>query len=89
MQQSARDNFRALVIGIVLTQYTGTALLIRIHYVKKPLAGALPGGVPAARVLATAYDSVVIAQLGNQQAVAIHLIDHPMFFVDAPRPIAG
>lgn len=31
----------------------------------------------------------MIAQLGNQQAVAIHLVDHSMFFVDPPRPEAG
>jgi hypothetical protein len=39
--------------------------------------------------LAIAYDSVVIAQLGDNQAVAIQLVDDPMFFVDAPRPVAG
>ena len=33
--------------------------------------------------------SVVIAQLGDQQAVASHLVDHPMFFVDPSLPETG
>ena len=32
--------------------------------------------------------SVVIAQLSDQKAVDIHLVDQPMFFVDPPRPVA-
>jgi hypothetical protein len=28
--------------------------------------------------------SVVIAELGNQQAVAINLVDHSVFVIDAP-----
>ena len=34
------------------------------------------------------WRSVVVAELGDQEAVAVHLVDHAVFVIDASRPVA-